>query len=69
MRNFLMKFFLDQTVCSVMNVLLFIVLINLLKGASWSVVWEAIGKVCYAPIILLERDTQEKENCWGMNIH
>ncbi|KAL1970352.1 hypothetical protein VTN77DRAFT_5512 [Rasamsonia byssochlamydoides] len=51
MRNFLMKFFLDQTVGSVMNILLFIVLINLLKGASWSVVWEAIGKDFY-PIMI-----------------
>jgi protein Mpv17 len=34
--NFLKKFFLDQTIGSVANVWLFIVLINLLKGKSWS---------------------------------
>jgi hypothetical protein len=49
MRNFLMKFFLDQTIGSVVNIILFIVLINSLKGAGWSVVWEAIGKVCMLP--------------------
>lgn len=33
-KNFLIKFTLDQTVGSVVNILLFIVLINLLKGIS-----------------------------------
>jgi protein Mpv17 len=35
-KNFLKKFLLDQTIGSVVNVWLFIVLINLLKGKSWS---------------------------------
>lgn len=34
-KNFLKKFLLDQTIGSVVNVWLFIVLINLLKGKSW----------------------------------
>ncbi|KAH2293159.1 hypothetical protein KXV50_003788 [Aspergillus fumigatus] len=40
--NFLMKFVLDQTVGSVMNILLFIVLINVLKGVGWSRIGELI---------------------------
>ncbi|KAJ6087931.1 hypothetical protein N7467_006845 [Penicillium canescens] len=42
LRNFIMKFFFDQTVASVTNLVLFVVLINLLKGrrcpgcGSWS---------------------------------
>lgn len=64
MRNFLMKFFLDQTVGSVMNIILFIVLINLLKGASLSVVWEAIGKVCTN----ITRN-KHKKRTGVMNIH
>lgn len=35
-KNFLKKFLLDQTIGSVVNVWLFIVLINLLKGKSWA---------------------------------
>lgn len=35
-KNFVIKFLLDQTVGSVMNIWLFIVLINLLKGSSWA---------------------------------
>ncbi|EEA26955.1 hypothetical protein TMatcc_004764 [Talaromyces marneffei ATCC 18224] len=34
-KNFVKKFLLDQTIGSVVNVWLFIVLINLLKGKSW----------------------------------
>lgn len=37
-----MKFVLDQTVGSVMNILLFIVLINVLKGVGWSRIGELI---------------------------
>ncbi|RHZ51101.1 hypothetical protein CDV55_100918 [Aspergillus turcosus] len=40
--NFLMKFILDQTVGSVMNILLFIVLINMLKGVGWRRIGELI---------------------------
>jgi hypothetical protein len=43
--NFLMKFFLDQTVGSVMNILLFIVLINVLKGVGWRRIGELIYEV------------------------
>ncbi|PYH45372.1 uncharacterized protein BP01DRAFT_356875 [Aspergillus saccharolyticus JOP 1030-1] len=38
-RNFLAKFLLDQTVGSVMNIVLFVVLINWLKGVSLSGCW------------------------------
>ncbi|GKZ19262.1 hypothetical protein AbraCBS73388_003592 [Aspergillus brasiliensis] len=46
-----MKFLLDQTVGSVMNIVLFIVLINLLKGVGWGDVW---GLVCedFKPIMI-----------------
>jgi hypothetical protein len=43
--NFLMKFFLDQTVGSVMNILLFIVLINVLKGVGWRRIGELVLEV------------------------
>lgn len=43
--NFLMKFILDQTVGSVMNILLFIVLINVLKGVGWRRIGELILEV------------------------
>ncbi|KAM0095215.1 hypothetical protein ACP6JD_001430 [Aspergillus fumigatus] len=45
--NFLMKFVLDQTVGSVMNILLFIVLINVLKGVGWSRIGELIYEVLF----------------------
>ncbi|PYI30109.1 hypothetical protein BP00DRAFT_346963 [Aspergillus indologenus CBS 114.80] len=38
-RNFLAKFLLDQTVGSVMNIVLFVVLINLLKGVGVAGCW------------------------------
>lgn len=44
--NFLMKFILDQTVGSVMNILLFIVLINMLKGVGWRRIGGLIVEVC-----------------------
>ncbi|EAW15513.1 uncharacterized protein NFIA_048500 [Aspergillus fischeri NRRL 181] len=49
--NFLMKFFLDQTVGSVMNILLFIVLINVLKGVGWSRIGELIYED-FGPIMI-----------------
>ncbi|KAL2217260.1 hypothetical protein M432DRAFT_476925 [Thermoascus aurantiacus ATCC 26904] len=51
MRNFVIKWLLDQTVGSVMNIILFIVLINLLKGASATAIWDAVGKDLY-PIMI-----------------
>ncbi|KAF7122679.1 hypothetical protein CNMCM5793_000789 [Aspergillus hiratsukae] len=49
--NFLMKFILDQTVGSVMNILLFIVLINLLKGVGWRRIGELIVED-FGPIMI-----------------
>lgn len=46
MRSFAMKFFFDQTVGSVLNIILFIITINLLKGEGWNRIWELIGEVC-----------------------
>lgn len=43
--NFAMKFLLDQTVGSVLNIVLFVVLINLLKGVSWGRVWGLVVEV------------------------
>ncbi|PYI03006.1 hypothetical protein BO78DRAFT_323831 [Aspergillus sclerotiicarbonarius CBS 121057] len=40
--NFLMKFLLDQTIGSVMNIVLFVVLINLLKGVDVSQVVDLV---------------------------
>ncbi|KAL2007585.1 hypothetical protein VTN00DRAFT_9023 [Thermoascus crustaceus] len=51
MRNFVIKWLLDQTVGSVMNIILFIVIINFLKGASLAGVWDAIGKD-FCPIMI-----------------
>lgn len=45
-RNFIAKFLLDQSVGSVVNILLFIVLINVLQGGGLRVVWEAVCQVC-----------------------
>lgn len=42
-----MKFMLDQTVGSIMNIVLFVVLINLLKGAGWNKSWELVCEVCF----------------------
>jgi hypothetical protein len=49
LRSFLMKFFLDQTVASITNLVLFVVLINLLKGENLGRVWELVILVCFAP--------------------
>ncbi|PYH34061.1 uncharacterized protein BO87DRAFT_406993 [Aspergillus neoniger CBS 115656] len=60
--NFLMKFLLDQTVGSVGNIVLFIVLINLLKGVGVGDVWGLvvedfkpimIARLKYRPIVSL----------------
>jgi len=50
-RNFVIKFILDQTVASIMNITLFIVLINLLKGVSFRV---TCGAICehFVPIMI-----------------
>ncbi|RHZ55919.1 uncharacterized protein CDV56_101399 [Aspergillus thermomutatus] len=50
-RNFAMKFFLDQTVGSVMNILLFIVLINVLKGVGWRRIGELVRED-FEPIMI-----------------
>lgn len=42
-----MKFLLDQTVGSVLNIVLFIVLINLLKGVGVGDVWGLVCEVCF----------------------
>ncbi|KAJ5595556.1 uncharacterized protein N7459_001764 [Penicillium hispanicum] len=42
LRSFVMKFIFDQTVASVMNIVLFVVLINFLKGESLARVWELV---------------------------
>ncbi|GAD97846.1 peroxisomal membrane protein 2, pxmp2, putative [Paecilomyces variotii No. 5] len=44
MRNFIIKFMLDQTIAGFVNIVVFIFLINLLKGASLSTIWELICK-------------------------
>lgn len=41
-----MKFLLDQTVGSVMNICMFIVLINLLKGEGFRRTWGLVCEVC-----------------------
>lgn len=43
---FMMKFLFDQTIAGVVNIVLFVALINLLKGASFGRVWELVLEVC-----------------------
>ncbi|KAL1849457.1 hypothetical protein Plec18167_006570 [Paecilomyces lecythidis] len=43
-RNFIIKFMLDQTIAGFVNIVVFIFLINLLKGANLSTIWELICK-------------------------
>lgn len=43
---FMMKFLFDQTVAGVVNIVLFVVLINLLKGETVGRVWELVRLVC-----------------------
>ncbi|KAF9886242.1 hypothetical protein FE257_011855 [Aspergillus nanangensis] len=58
--NFGVKFMLDQTVGSVLNIVLFVALINLLKGMSWAKVWALvcedfrpimIARLKYRPVV------------------
>ncbi|CAI7650250.1 unnamed protein product [Penicillium glandicola] len=42
LRSFLMKFFFDQTAASVVNLVLFVVIINLLKGESLKKTWDLV---------------------------
>ncbi|KAJ5171102.1 uncharacterized protein N7500_003885 [Penicillium coprophilum] len=42
LRSFLMKFFFDQTAASIVNLVLFVVVINLLKGESLKKSWELV---------------------------
>lgn len=44
--NFAMKFLLDQTAGGILNIVLFVGLINLLKGASLERTWELVLEVC-----------------------
>jgi protein Mpv17 len=57
-----MKFFLDQSVCSIVNILLFIWLITLLKGQTLAATWSAtfddfgplmIARLKFRPIVSL----------------
>ncbi|KAL2846275.1 hypothetical protein BJX68DRAFT_126915 [Aspergillus pseudodeflectus] len=49
--NFAMKFLLDQTAGGVLNIILFVVLINVLKGASLERAWELVLED-FIPIML-----------------
>ncbi|KAL4870462.1 hypothetical protein BDV12DRAFT_58513 [Aspergillus spectabilis] len=49
--NFAMKFLLDQTAGGILNITLFVALINLLKGASWGRAWELVLED-FKPIML-----------------
>ena len=42
LRCFFMKFFFDQTAASIVNLVLFVVLINLLKGETLAKSWELV---------------------------
>lgn len=44
--NFTMKLLLDQTAGGILNIVLFVGLINLLKGASLARTWELVLEVC-----------------------
>lgn len=48
LHSFVMKFFFDQTVAGAMNIVLFVVLINFLKGESVGQVWELVLVVCFS---------------------
>ena len=45
LHNFTMKFLVDQTVAGVINIVLFLVLINYLQGGSWTRGWELVQEV------------------------
>ncbi|KAL5341495.1 hypothetical protein BJX70DRAFT_358953 [Aspergillus crustosus] len=49
--NFAMKFLLDQTAGGILNIILFVALINLLKGASWQRAYELVLED-FKPIML-----------------
>jgi hypothetical protein len=42
LHSFVMKFFFDQTLAGAMNIVLFVVLINFLKGENLGRVWELV---------------------------
>ncbi|KAJ5110188.1 hypothetical protein N7532_002833 [Penicillium argentinense] len=48
---FVMKFLFDQTVAGIVNIVLFVVLINLLKGEAVKRVWELVLEV-FRPIMI-----------------
>ena len=48
LHSFVMKFIFDQTVAGVMNIVLFVVLINFLKGESSMRLWELVLLVCFS---------------------
>lgn len=47
LHSFAMKFLFDLTVAGAMNIVLFVVLINFLKGESLGRVWELVLVVCF----------------------
>ena len=47
-RNFAIKFLLDQTAGALLNITLFIVSINLVKGEGPTRIWELIEEVCFS---------------------
>lgn len=49
---FMMKFLFDQTVAGVVNIVLFVFLINVLKGVALGRVWELIIEVCLLDLLL-----------------
>ncbi|OOQ82869.1 putative peroxisomal membrane protein 2, pxmp2 [Penicillium brasilianum] len=51
LHSFVMKFLFDQTVAGAMNIVLFVVLINFLKGENLSKVWELV-LVDFRPIMI-----------------
>lgn len=46
-KNTVAKFILDQTIGATLNTIMFIILINLLRGASWSTAVTAVQRVSY----------------------
>lgn len=55
--NTVMKFVLDQTVGATLNTVFFIVIINLLRGASWSTTVTAVQRVSCHHLPALYRPT------------
>ena len=62
MRNFIAKFLLDQSIGSVSNVVLFVAIINYLKGVGLRVIWSLIredfipimrARLAYRPLVSL----------------